>query len=82
MSVKREAPEPIEQHDAGNVKTLRKRIMAALALVFVFLMNTLYLYHGSAYLRNSGDWRWFWIGEACTGVLLFFGVVQILRKGP
>ena len=80
---------PIEQRDAGNVThphspsaILRKRIMSACALVLLALMNTGYLYHRSAYLRNYGDWRWFWIGEAATGVWLVFGVVQVLRKGP
>jgi hypothetical protein len=89
MSLKRETPEPIEQHDAGNVRLadshsaiLRKRIVAAFALVLLALMNTMYLYHRSAYLRNNGDWSLFWIGAVFNGVLLVFGVVQILRKGP
>ena len=89
MSAKRETQEPIEQRDAGNVRQphartaiSRRRIMATLALVLLALMNTLYLYHRSAYLRNSSDWRLFWIGEVFTGVWLVFGVVQILRKGP
>jgi hypothetical protein len=89
MSFKRETPEPIEQRDAGNVRRphlrgviLRKRILAAFALVLLALMNTMYLYHRSAYLRNNRDWRWFWVGEVFTGVWLVFAVVQVLRKGP
>jgi hypothetical protein len=89
MSLKRETPETIEQRDAGNVRPpfvseaiLRKRILAAFAVVLLALMNTMYLYHRSAYLRNNGDWRWFWFGEIFTCGWLIFGIVQVLRKGP
>ena len=61
---------------------LRKRIMVAFALVAIALMLTIYVYHRSAYLRNAGDWRWFWVGELFIGVWVVFAVVQVLRKGP
>jgi hypothetical protein len=89
MSLKRETPEPIEKRDAGSIKhphlssvILRKRIVAAFALVLTALMLTIYVYHRSAYLRSTGDWRWFWVGEVVIGVWLVFAVVQVLRKGP
>lgn len=83
MSTNKETPESLEP-DAGNAghAILRKRVTAALALVLLALMNTLYLYHRSEYLRRNGDWGWFWGGEVLTGVWLVFGVVQVLRKGP
>jgi len=56
--------------------------LAIFILVLLGLLNTLYLYHRSAYLRNNGDWRLFWIGEVLTGVWLVFGVVQVLTKTP
>jgi hypothetical protein len=89
MSLKRETPEPIEHRDAATARhphsrraILRKRILAAFALVLLALMNTMYLYHRSRYLRSNGDWRWFWVGEVFTGVWLVFAVVQVLRRGP
>jgi hypothetical protein len=89
VSLKRETPESIEQREAGNVKhprltsaVLRKRIMAAFALVLIALMLTAYIYHRSAYLRNASDWRLFWIGEVFIAGWLVFCVVQVLRKGP
>jgi hypothetical protein len=89
MSVKRETPEPIGQCDAENIghprlrnAILRKRIMAAFALVLIALMNSIYLYYRSAYERRAGDWRLFWVGEVFTGGWLVFSVVQVLRKGP
>ena len=82
-------PVPIEQRDEGNVThphspraILRKRIMSAFALFLVAVMGTGYFYVRSAYLRNNGDWRLFWIGEVFIGVWLVFGVVHVLRKGP
>lgn len=82
-------PVPIEQPDAGNVThphsasaILRKRIMSAGALVLLALMSTGYFYHRSAYLRNNGDWRLFWIGEVFIAGWLIFGVVHVLKKGP
>jgi hypothetical protein len=89
MSLTPEAPEPIEQREDGNTSAprsrsaiVRKRIMAAFILVLFALMNTIYLYERSAYLRSHGDWSWFWIGEAFIGIWLVYGVVQLLRKGP
>jgi len=82
-------PEPIEQHDDANVthsrlssNILRKRIMAASALALTALILVIYIYHSSAYLRNAGDWRLFWVGEVFICVWLVFAVVQVLRKGP
>lgn len=83
MNLKRDTPEPIEQRDAGKVKhpnsrgaILRKRILAALALVLMVLMFAIHNYH-----RSAGDWRWFWVGEVFIPVWLVFAVVQVLRKG-
>ena len=61
---------------------VRKRIVAICILVLIALFNTAYIYHRSAYLRNAGDWRWFWVGEVLTGGWLVFSVVHVLRKGP
>ena len=65
MNLKRDRPEPIEQRDAGNVRCpssrsaiLRKRILAAFALVLMVLVFAIHTYH-----RSAGDWRWFWVGE-------------------
>ena len=89
MSLERETSEPIEQRNPGNVghphshsATLRKRIMAALALVLMVLMFTIHNFHRSGHLRSAGDWRWFWVGEVVMAVWLVFVVVQALRKGP
>ena len=89
MSLNRETPEPTEQRDARNARhprlssaILRKRIMSACAVVLLALMNTMYVYHRSRYLRSNGDWSLFWVGEVMTGAWLVFAVVQILRKGP
>jgi hypothetical protein len=79
---KRDTPEPIEQRDFGNVRhphsrsaILRKRILAALALVLMVLIFTIHNYH-----RSAGDWRWFWVGEVFIAVWLAFVIVQVLRK--
>ena len=88
MSVKRETPEPIEQPDAENVGhprlhsvILRKRIMAAFALVLIALMLTIYAYYRTAYQRTAGDWRGFWVYMTLLGGWLV-AVVQVIRKGP
>lgn len=81
---------PIEQRDAGNVKhshphsaVLRKRILAALAVLLMVLMFTLHNYHRSRDLQNAVDWRWFWAGETFIAAWLLFVVVHLLRrKGP
>jgi hypothetical protein len=79
MNLKRDTP--IEQRDAGDIRhfhsrsaILRKRILAALALVLMVLMFTIHNYH-----RSAGDWRWFWVGEVPIAALLVFVVVQVRR---
>jgi hypothetical protein len=85
MSVKRETS---EQCDAGNVghlhchrAILRKRILAALALLLMVLMFTIHNYHRSTNLRGSVDWLWFGGGGVMMGVWLGLAVAQFLRKG-
>jgi hypothetical protein len=60
---------------------LRKRILAALALLLMVLMLTIHNYRRSTYLRRT-DWRWFWAGEVMVGVLVVVGIVQVLRERP
>ena len=84
MGVKRET---IERRDAGNVRhphchraIIRKRILAALALLLMVLMLTIHNYHRSANLRGSVDWRWFLGGEVMMGVWLVLAVARFLRQ--
>lgn len=82
MSLKPETPKPIEKRDAGSVRhsRLRKRIKATFALVLTALVYAIYIHYRSTYLRNAGDWRWFWVGEVFVGVWLIFAVVKVLRS--
>jgi hypothetical protein len=85
MSVKRETPEPIGQHDAARLRLrsaiLRKRIASACALVLIALLLTIYAYYRSTYL-GSTHWPGFWVYTVFIGGWLVFAVVQVLRKGP
>ena len=69
------------RHTRLRSAVLRKRVMSAFALVLMALMLTIYAYYRSTYL-GSTDWRSFWFYEVIIGVLLVFGIVQVLRKGP
>jgi hypothetical protein len=88
MSLEPETPGPIEQGDAGNVKhprlssaILQKRIMGFFLIVLSILVLTAYAYYWSTYL-GSTHWRSFWVREGMIGVLLIFGIVEVLRKPP
>jgi 1,4-dihydroxy-2-naphthoate octaprenyltransferase len=69
------------RHDSGSA-ILRKRIKATFAIVLTALVYAIYIYYRSTYLRNAGDWSWFWVGEAFIGVWLVYAVAQALRKEP
>ena len=85
---KRQSPQLIEDRDDGNVRRpdshnaiVRKRTIAALALLLVVLVFTLHNYHRSMDLQCTVDWRWFWVGELPTALLLVAVNVRVLRKG-
>ncbi len=88
MSFKRETLEVIERRDDENVRRsdsrkalLRKRTMAALALLLVVLAFTAHNYHRSMDLLGTVDWRWFLVGELPVAFLLVAAIVRVLRKG-
>jgi hypothetical protein len=89
MSLKHETTEPIEQCDTEDVRNprlhsaiLRRRIKGIVGIVLIALVYAIYIYYRSTYLRNSGAWSWFWVGEAFVGVWLVFAVTQVLKKKP
>ena len=86
MSLKRETPEPIEQHDEGNVRrprvTLRKQILAIFVIVLSTVIMAVCVYFQSAYRRNASELTPFWVGEVMVGILLVVAIVDVLRKRP
>jgi hypothetical protein len=70
------------RHARVRREILRKRIFAVFVAVLCALMLSMYFYYRSAYLRNAGDWRWFWVGEVMVGVWLIFALAQVLTNTP
>src|SRR3954464_8378025 len=55
------------KHRSLSSASLRKRIMGAFIVLLTALFFALYVYSRSAYLRHSGEWSLFWVGEVITG---------------